>query len=160
MDFFGGTNSPINNLLRVRTATLGIDWKTRSVSVGQDKPLVSFRDPDSLAQVGVSPLTGAGNLWLWVPQARFEQRLKFGEQAGFTAQAGLIQTFEAGAAVPAAFASTLERYRPGLEGRFVYWRKFGSEQRVEIASGFHTSASHVAGGSAWPKMATVPPASA
>ena len=148
MDFFGGTNLPINNLLRIRTATFGIDWKTRSLTISQDKPLVSFRDPDSLAQVGVSPLTGAGNLWLWVPQARFEQRVEFGERAGLNAQIGLIQTQETAASVPAAFAATLERYRPGLEGRFEFFRKFGPDRRVEIASGFHTSATHVGGGSA------------
>jgi hypothetical protein len=148
MDFFGGTNLPVNNLLRIRTATFGIDWKTRSLTISQDKPLVSFRDPDSLAQVGVSPLTGAGNLWFWVPQARFEQRVELGERAGVNAQVGLIQTLETAASVPAAFAATLERYRPGLEGRFEFFRKFEADRRLEIASGFHSSATHVGGSSA------------
>jgi len=148
MDFFGGTNQPLNNLMRIRTAAIGVDWKTRSLTVLQDKPLISFRDPDSLAQVGISPLTGSGNLWLWVPQARFEQRFSFGERTGLNAQIAVIQTNEASTSVPPAFVSTLERYRPGLEGRFDFFRTFGADRRIEIAPGFHTSTTHVAGGSA------------
>jgi hypothetical protein len=148
MDFFGGTSQPTNNILRIRTATFALDWKSRSLTVAQDKPLVSFREPDSLAQVGVSPLTGAGNLWLWVPQARFEQRLALGERSGLSAQLGLIQTSEGAASVPAAFASTLERYRPGLEGRFEIFRRFEGDRRIAIAPGFHSSSTHVAAASA------------
>jgi hypothetical protein len=57
MDFFGGSTS-LDHLLRLRTAAIDIDWKNTSVMFGQDKPLISPRDPDSLAQVGYSPLTG------------------------------------------------------------------------------------------------------
>jgi hypothetical protein len=70
-----------------------------------------------------------------------------GEQAGLSAQMGLIQTDEGLASVPAAFASTLGDVRPGLEGRFGFFRKFGDELRIEIASGFHVSNTHVAGAS-------------
>jgi hypothetical protein len=148
MDFFGGTNLPLNNLLRLRTADFTIDWQTRSFTVAQDKPIISPREPDSLAQVGLSPLTGAGNLWLWEPQVRFEQRLRMGDQAGITARIGLIQTTETSAGVPLAFASTLERYRPALEGRFEFFHQSGDTRRIEIAPGFHTSTTHVAAGSA------------
>ena len=44
------------------------------------KAHVAPREPNSLAQVGVSPLTGAGNLWLWTPQVRFEQGVQFAGQ--------------------------------------------------------------------------------
>jgi hypothetical protein len=147
LDFFGGTSQPLNNLLRIRTATFGVDWSTRTLTVAQDKALVAFREPDSLAQVGVSPLTGAGNLWLWEPQIRFEQRIHFDAQTGVNAQVALVQTSENATAVPAAFASSLERYRPGLEGRFEFVRRFGAQRRIEIAPSFHISTTHVAGGS-------------
>ena len=52
MDFFGGTSAPVNNLLRIRTATLDLTWKNTTFSVGQDKPIISPRDPSSFAQVG------------------------------------------------------------------------------------------------------------
>jgi hypothetical protein len=147
-DFFGGTNQPLNNLMRIRTADLTIDWKSRSVTIAQDKPIISPREPDSLAQVGISPLTGAGNLWLWEPQIRFEQRVRLGDQAGVNARIGVVQTTETSAGVPASFAGTLERFRPGLEGRFELFRQFGDARRIEIAPGFHTSTTHVASGSA------------
>jgi hypothetical protein len=54
--------------------------------IGQDKPLISPRDPDSLAQVGLSPLTAAGNPWLWKPQVRFEHRFELGRDGGVVAQ--------------------------------------------------------------------------
>ncbi len=147
LDFFTGSGYGLNNALRVRTASFGIDWETRSLTITQDKPLISPRDPDSLAQVGVPPLSGAGNLWWWEPQLRFEQRLRLGEQAGVRAQIGVIQTDEALAYVPTAFASTLSDVRPGLEGRLAFFRKFGTERRIEIAPGFHVSTTHVAGAS-------------
>jgi hypothetical protein len=148
LDFFAGSSQPLNNLIRIRTASFDVDWKSSSVMFGQEKPIISPRDPDSIAQVGISPLTGAGNLWLWVPQARFEQRFRFGGRAGVNARIGVIQTSEAASGVPAPFAGTLERYRPGLEGRFEFFRNFEGERRFEIAPGFHTSTTHVAGGSA------------
>jgi len=143
MDFFAGSSEPDNHLLRIRVATLDLAWKNTTLTVGQDKPILAPREPSSLAQVGVSPLTGAGNLWDWQPQVRLEQRFAFGEQSGLRAQAGVYQTSEADANVPVAFAKTLERWRPGYEGRFEFWRAAGA-RRFEIAPGFHFSATHVA----------------
>jgi hypothetical protein len=147
MDFFNGSLTGLDNQLRLRTATFGIDWQTRSLIVSQDKPIISPRDPDSLVHVGIPALAGAGNLWWWNPQVRFEQRIPIGEQSGVNALIGVIETSETEARVPAAFAPTLERVRPGLEGRFEFFRKFG-DRRIEIAPGFHVSTTHVAAGSA------------
>ena len=71
-----------------------------------------------------------------------------GEMSGVNVQVGIIETSEREARVPAAFAATLERVRPGLEGRFEFFRKFGDGRRIEIAPGFHVSDTHVASGSA------------
>lgn len=147
MDFFTGASVSLNNVLRLRTAAIGLDWKTRSLTFTQDKPLISARDPESLAQVGVPALAGAGNLWWWEPQLRFEQRFALGESAGVRAQIAAIETDEGQAAVPAAYAASFYRARPGIEGRAEFFRKFGGERRVEIAPGFHLSETHVAGGS-------------
>ncbi|HUS07866.1 MAG TPA: hypothetical protein VMZ52_16300 [Bryobacteraceae bacterium] len=155
LDLFGGTTQSLNHLLRLRVATIELNWKTRSFTVGQDKPIISPREPTSLAQVGVSPLTGAGNLWLWQPQAKFEQRFAFGSNSGLRAQTGLFQTNEASVNTPAEYAATLERARPALEGRFEFWRKWGEGRRLEIAPGFHTSSTHVAGTSVGSHIASV-----
>jgi len=148
MDFYTGTITGLDNLLRLRTASLGIDWQSRSLTIARDKPIFSPRNPESLSHVGLPPLAGAGNLWWWNPQVSFEQRIRLGEQAGVNARIGLFETSEREARVPANFAASLERVRPGLEGRFEFFSKFGEAGRIEIAPGFHVSTTHVAAGSA------------
>ncbi|HEV1285657.1 MAG TPA: hypothetical protein VNU44_10110, partial [Bryobacteraceae bacterium] len=156
-DAWGGTPSnSLNHLIRVRTATMQIDWKDTSIVAGQDKPIVSPREPDSLAQLAVSPLTGAGNLWLWQPQVRVDQRFHFGPQAGLTAQVGVYETSEPSYASRGGDTPALASVpRPGIEGRFEFWRKFGENARIEIAPGFHESTTHAGGFSAPSRLGTV-----
>ena len=148
MDFFGGYPDPEASRVRLRQAYVSLDWQNRSFSVGQQKPLISPYQPDSLAEVGIPPLSGAGNLWLWLPQARYEERIHFSSNTGLTAQAAVLQTNDNYAYVPPQFANSLEQARPALEGRFAFWHKFDDTRRFEIAPGFHVGTSHVAGGSA------------
>jgi hypothetical protein len=100
MDFFAGAT---NSAFRIRTASIEIDWKDRSIVAGLEKPIFNPREPSSLAQVGISPLTGAGNLWLWLPQVRFEQEVRLTPNAGFRAQIGAVQTREIGPYVGTTF---------------------------------------------------------
>jgi hypothetical protein len=155
LDLWGGTASSLNHLVRLRTATIQVDWKNTSVSVGQDKPLIAPRDPNSLAQVAFSPLTDAGNLWLWAPQARIEQRFAFGENAGFRAQGSVYQTSEPSGGVASQYQSTLSGSRPALEGRFEFWNQYASRGRIEIAPGFHVSETHVGGVSIPSRLFTI-----
>lgn len=150
LDAWGGSPSnSLDHLVRLRTATVQIDWKNTTIMAGQDKPIVSPREPNSLAQVAVSPLTGAGNLWLWSPQVRLDQRFAFGRDAGLTAQIGVYETSEPSYASRGGDNSALASTpRPALEGRFEFWRKFGENARLEIAPGFHDSTSHAGGFSA------------
>jgi hypothetical protein len=145
MDFFSG-NTGLGQTLRLRVASLDVAWKTTTVSLAFDKPLIAPRDPDSLAQVGLSPLTAAGNLWLWQPQVRLEQRFALGTQAGVRAQLGMYQTSEGGTGLlTGEYADSLAPARPGYEGRFEFWRALGETRRIEIAPGFHLSHTRVAG---------------
>jgi len=155
LDLWGGTSSSLNHLVRMRVATVQVDWKNSTVTVGQDKPIIAPRDPDSLSQVAFSPLTSAGNLWLWQPQVRFEQRFALGEEMGVRAQAGVYQTSEPLASAGPQFQATLSTARPALEGRFELWRKFGAGAHVEIAPGFHVSQTHVAGVSIPSRLFTI-----
>jgi len=145
MDFWGGSSNSLNHLIRLRVATISIDWKNQSLTIGQDKPIVSPRDPTSLAQVAFAPLTYAGNPWLWQPQIRFEQRVALGENSGIRARLGVYETSESTSAAIAEYANYVSSARPAIEGRFEFWRKFGKEGRIEIAPGFHTSQTHVLG---------------
>lgn len=141
MDLFGGTGTTLNQLMRLRVAAVDATWRNTTLMFGLDKPILAPREPDSLAQVGVSPLTSAGNLWLWQPQARIEQRFSLGEQAGLRAQVGLFQTAETSTGLP---SETLTRARPGYEGRFEFWGDMG-DKRIEVAPGFHASSTHALG---------------
>jgi hypothetical protein len=155
MDFFGGSASSLNHLFRLRTAAISLDWQNTSLTFGQDKPIISPRDPTSFAQVGVSPLTAAGNLWLWQPQIRVEQRFRFGSSAGLRADVGVFQTRQLGAEsngypsyVPTPPVTLpVEHAQPGIEGRFEFWKQWSENGRIEIAPGFHTNASSVNGNS-------------
>lgn len=144
MDFYtGGLN--FNSTFRLRTGTIDLDWKTRRIMVGIDKPIFNPRDPASLAQVGISPLTGAGNLWLWLPQARFEQDLKLSGSTGFQLVTGVVETHETPPYNNAAAASTVAPNRPGIEGRYEFYHDLGEDRRIELATGFHASMTHAAG---------------
>lgn len=150
MDFFGGSTSSLNHLVRLRTASINLDWTNTTLSFGQEKPIIAPRDPDSLAQVGLSPLTGAGNLWLWQPQVRVEQRVSLGRDSGLRAQMGLFQTsLLSGNIDPNAYASPqpggqAEDSSPGGEGRLEFWRRWSESGRLELAGGFHVNRNHVA----------------
>jgi len=140
VDLFGGSGTSLNTLLRLRIASVDVSWKNSSIALAHDKPILAPREPESLAQLGVSPLTGAGNLWLWQPQVRFEHRFNFGDQAGLKAQVGVYQTSENGTGLPNTFG--FDRARPGYQGRFELWSKIGDHARIEIAPGFHVSDTH------------------
>jgi hypothetical protein len=154
VDFFGGTGDSLDQLVRLRVADLDFRWTNTTFTVAQDKPILAAREPDSLAQVGVSPLTGAGNLWLWRPQARIEQRFSFGDSAGLRAQAGILETSESGN-VPAAYSSSTLPGRPAVEGRFVFWKHSGDSGDFELAPGFHVSDSHLLGYSVPSRIASL-----
>ncbi len=142
MDFFGGTT---NQAARLRTGDIEIDWKTRSVMAGVEKPIFNPREPSSLAQVGISPMTGTGNLWLWLPQVRVEQDVSFGHASGVRAQMGVVGTREVGPYAGSTFSAPLDPVRPALEGRFEFYHKLDDDRRIEIAPGFHTSTTHANG---------------
>lgn len=145
MDFFSGSAVALNHILRIRLATVQLDWPHTTFSVGQDKPLVSRREPNSLAQVGVSPLTNAGNPWLWQPQARIEQRFSLSEKTMLKAEAGIFQTIET-ANLPADLANRVESARPSIEARVSVKHENG-DRVFEVAPVIHASTSHIGGAS-------------
>ena len=155
MDFFSGPPLPADNWLRIRRADISITWPNRTVSVGQDKPLISPYQPDSLAEVGVPPLAGSGNLWLWLPQARYEERLHLNANTGLIGQVAVMQTEENYQTVSSTYTSSLQPASPALEGRGAFWHKFDDTRRIDIGAGFHVSATHVAGSSVPSRIASL-----
>jgi hypothetical protein len=145
MDFAGGSGAPLDLGFRLRTGEIEVDWPNQNILAGIESPIFAPRHPDSLAQVEFAPLSGAGNLWLWTPQVRFEQKIHLTDQTGARAQIGAVQTSEVQPYQQSPVAP--EPARPGLEGRLEFYHSFQGQDgpRIEIAPGFHTSVTHVAG---------------
>jgi len=140
MDFFEPTD---HGWLRIRTGDLSFDWRNRSFSVGQYSPLISPYQPSSFAEVGIPPLAGAGNLWLWLPQARYEERIHLSAATGITGQLAVLETQETYAQNPNVHYDGFQPNRPALEGRAAFWHKFDDERRFEVGAGFHVSTTYV-----------------
>ena len=141
-DFYEGNTETVQYPgARLRTAEIQLDWRSRSLMIGQEKSLVGVRDPNSLSYSGVSPMTAAGNLWRWQPQIRLEQRLELAPTTKLRGQLAVLQTAEDIGGAPGALP--LERRRPSLEGRLEIAHQIDGERRVELATAFHASQSHV-----------------
>jgi cell division protein FtsB len=82
-----GTNS---GLMRLRTATMRMEWANTSVVVGQDAIFFSPNSPTSFASLAIPALSGAGNLWSWVPQIRVEHKVSLGEDSSLLFQGGIL----------------------------------------------------------------------
>ena len=145
LDLISGAETTLFTSPRLRTASIEGQWKSRGFLVGQEKPIFSARLPNSLANVDVAPLVGAGNLWLWRPQAWFEQRFSLGSSQQFRARIGISQTSEGSGTIQPQFAAAREPRRPALEGHFQFTHRIDDFRRIEIAHGFHHSTTHVAG---------------
>jgi hypothetical protein len=94
LDLAGGfptdPNGINSGLMRLRTATMRMDWANTSVVVGQDAIFFSPGSPTSFATLAIPALTYAGNLWSWVPQIRVEHRVVLGEESSLLFQGGIL----------------------------------------------------------------------
>ncbi len=95
-DFGGGfaliPNGTTMGLVRLRTATLRMDWPKTSLIGGQDTLFFAPLAPASLASVIVPPLAYAGNLWGWLPQLRVERRIPLASGSDVSVQAGILDS--------------------------------------------------------------------
>ena len=94
LDLAGGFEQVPNGmnfgLMRLRTATMRMDWDNTSVVVGQDNLFISPNSPTSFASLAEPALSYAGNLWSWVPQVRVEHRVPLGEESSLLFQGGIL----------------------------------------------------------------------
>jgi hypothetical protein len=95
LDFSGGFPSAaldgINNgLVRLRTASVRLDWERTSLIAGQDNLFISPLSPTSFASLAIPSLGYSGNLWAWTPQLRVERRLDVANNQSVLLQAGIL----------------------------------------------------------------------
>jgi hypothetical protein len=93
-DFAGGFSGLPNGvnfgIVRLRTATLHLDWANTSIVAGQDNLFFAPLSPTSLASLAQPALSYSGNLWSWTPQIRVEHRFHLDENSGITVQGGVL----------------------------------------------------------------------
>lgn len=92
LDFFGGQlgNGRTSPLLRIRRVIGEMQWRRTNLLIGEEAPLVSDVNPVSLATLGFPGYSGAGNLWLWIPQIRASYDLTDGEGIRWGVQGALL----------------------------------------------------------------------
>jgi len=132
-----GINS---GLVRLRTATMRMDWMNTSVVVGQDAIFFSPNSPTSFATLAIPALTYAGNLWSWVPQIRVEHRVALGEESSLLFQGGILDPLSGEAPSSAPGTSYYRQAGPGeasrqpAYGTRIAWTRnvFGQPLRVGV----------------------------
>jgi hypothetical protein len=94
LDFAGGIPATPNGvnfgIVRLKTASLRLDWEHTSVVAGQDALFISPQSPTSFASLATPAFAYAGNLWGWIPQLRVEHRFDLSDRQKFTVQAGIL----------------------------------------------------------------------
>jgi hypothetical protein len=89
VDFFGGlaygSTATSAGIVRMRTASINLDWDRNSIQAGMVGPLISPLSPTSYATVAEPSMAGAGNLWTWSAQLRYAHQtlLQSGRQLQF-----------------------------------------------------------------------------
>lgn len=141
-DFYGGQQPSSGGrtfpLMRIRTARGLVRWPNAEIMVGQDAPLIAALNPISPAAIGTPEFVTAGNLWLWLPQARVTLKTAGSFNIGVQA-AALASTTGDAVGLFDTDADPAERSgRPAAEARIrLQWGEEG--RKSEIGCGGHAS---------------------
>lgn len=131
-DFWGGETSEVLGSFRILTASARLDWERTSFIVGQQQPMISPRNPSSLAATWFLPFAAAGNLWQWRPQLMLEHRLRIGEGSELQLQGGMLMPFGG------TLQGEVIEGGPGYEGRVNLSRSLATENKLEFGfGGYH-----------------------
>jgi hypothetical protein len=140
LDFYGGQMQSVGNrtfpLIRIRTASVRLDWARLHLMLGQEKPLIAQRNPVSFASAGIPLFARAGNLWLWLPQVRLAAETPGTLHAGVEAAAIAPMQYKPQGTFFTQPDSAERSRRPWLEGRF-YLGWGGEDAESEIGIGGH-----------------------
>lgn len=137
MDFFGGQQPSVGGrtfpLLRIRTASLRLDWTRLTLLVGQEKPVIAPQVPVSYASAGIPLFARAGNLWLWIPQVRVTAHGAGAVRPGVEVAALAPMQYKAQGPFFTQPDSAERSRRPAVEGRaFVRWGEEDTESEVGV----------------------------
>ena len=149
LDLAGGfpavPNGINSGLVRLKTATMRMDWTNTSVVVGQDGIFFSPNSPTSFASLAIPALTYAGNLWSWVPQIRIEHRVVLGEDSSLLFQGGILDplTGETPGTTPGSAyyrqPGPGESSRQPAYGTRIAWKRNTFGQPLQVGAGGYYS---------------------
>ncbi|MCL2659155.1 MAG: hypothetical protein FWD64_01370 [Acidobacteriaceae bacterium] len=146
VDFYGGipygNYGTVAGVVRMKTASIRLDWKRNSLDAGMEGPLISPLSPASYAMVAMPAMAWAGNLWTWAPQLRYTHQ--FLTQQQLQVELGLWDSPAAGYnssnILRAPSAGELSG-QPGYEAR-ISWHP-AHEQELQIGlSGYYSRQSY------------------
>jgi len=149
LDFFAGLAyggyATSAGTVRMRTASINLDWAEDSIQAGLVMPLISPLSPTSYAMVAEPALAGAGNLWTWAPQLRYTHQIPLRSGKRLQLEFGLWDP-------PTAGYSTNELFRvpspseaskqPGYESRVSYGTLAGDHPFQIGFSGYYSRQSY------------------
>ncbi|HTF70848.1 MAG TPA: hypothetical protein VK638_50075 [Edaphobacter sp.] len=149
LDFFGGlaysSYATSAGTVRMRTASINLDWDHDSIQMGLMGPLISPLSPTSYAMVAEPALAGAGNLWTWAPQLRYAHQIPFPSGRGLQLEFGLWDPPTAGYSTNQLFrvpSPSEASKQPGYESRVSYGT-FAGEHPFQIGlSGYYSRQSY------------------
>ncbi len=145
LDLAGGFPAEPNGvnagLMRIRTATMRMDWENTSVVAGQDGLFFSPNSPTSFASLAEPALSYAGNLWSWVPQVRVEHRFNVGESSTLLLQGGILDPVSGEPPLNGAYrwAGPGEASRQPAYGTRIAWTHDISGQPLRLGVGGYYS---------------------
>jgi hypothetical protein len=152
VDFFAGLSygnfGTSAGTVRMRTASINMEWKENSLQVGMEGPLISPLSPTSYATVAQPGMAWAGNLWTWAPQVRFEHRIPLADGSHLGLDLGLWDSPGAGASaselVRLPTAGELAK-QPAYEGRVSYSRDVEGHSLKLGLGGYYERQSYTSG---------------
>jgi hypothetical protein len=152
MDLFGGFPNTLNGvtegIMRLRTATVRMDWDRASIVVGQDAPFFSPLSPTSIASLGYPAFSYAGNLWTWIPQVRAERRVDLSGSNSISFEGGLLDPLS-GEPPPSQFyrqPQAGERSRQPAYGTRLAWTHGADDRVLTLGIGGYYSRQDYGGG--------------
>jgi hypothetical protein len=145
MDFFGGLAysnfGTSSGVVRMRTASINLDWTRDSVQAGMVNPLVSPLSPTSYATIAEPGLAWAGNLWTWAPQLKVSHRFLLQDERQVQLEFGLWDPPAAGYNASDVFRAPSpgeQAKQPGYETRVSFGKATG-EHSFQLGLGGYYS---------------------
>ena len=84
------SNGVSMGLVRLRTASMRLDWKNTDVVMGQEQLFFQPNMPTSFASLIVPALSYSGNLWAWTPLIYVGHRIALTEKSTLSIQGGIL----------------------------------------------------------------------